>query len=523
MSSFDDDIRPLKMLLADICEKHEIYFIGFFQNQAKSFEHVITEGIDHTTPNASFEISNLNNISNNSDIQYLVSSILNQSKMAATSSPKSFREKEKIDSSLNMSNYSLSSNSTGNVSEADNYKKIIIDPTNKVDVKNYLYNCFEEFQQVPCKLLAKAWIRIIEPKKQSTYPYKNGDSSKPYWWPASCVHREPDHLKKDERINLLINILRVFKQKEKELSYTASFISGIGVKESTGGKDDYSERKLDLLKEMFRLVNSENAKDAKPLKLIKPGKKYSSKFYKKINDSKTSVVSTETSFDKTPKQNESVLRFSDLLATPPVSSKQKSDRSSKDTNADASRHYIDLMTYTLNKGGDERFHHSNFADNSYHSGNPMLSSPFVSSSSANEPNKFVNAMRTPPQRRINKLLGINQKEHDIDPNFYLGPSPSLNLTANALSNYRNKSLTPLNSHIDYQVSPPPSGVFTTTKASPLGAINSSKLNKLNSNLNKAVFSKQTTTIKTYYTYPDSQSKSYQRQIEEDTDYEDIEN
>ncbi|TID15467.1 hypothetical protein CANINC_004433 [Pichia inconspicua] len=437
--------------------------------------------------------------------------------MAATSSPKSF--KEKADSLMNVSNYSLSSISTGSLSETDNYKKVMINPTNKVDVKNYLYNCFEEFQQVPCKLLAKAWIKIIEPKKQSTYPYKNGDKCKPYWWPASCVHREPDHLKKDERINLLINILRVFKHKETELSYAASFINGIGVKESSGGKDEFSERKLDLMKEMFRLVNSENSKDAKPLKLIKPGKKYSSKFYKTISDSKGNLGTTQVPLNNTPNNRENDIRFPNVLATPPVSTKHAMNESLRDTKSDASRQYIDLMTYMLNKESDDKSQHLSFGNNTYHSGNSLLSSPFMTKTSTQETNKYLNAMRTPPQKRINKLLGLNQREYDIDPNFYLGPSPSLNLTANALSNHFNKVLTPTHTQSDYHISPPPSGIFKATKVSPLSTINSNKLNKLNSNFNKGVSSKQTATIKNLHNL----ESSNRHEIGEETDSEDNQN
>ena len=79
--------------------------------------------------------------------------------------------------------------------------------------KCYLDN-LEAIQQVPCKYIAKAWVKVVEPKKQANHPY-NGGSTKwmaiakfgkekqgymtaPSWWPEQdvCPHKEPDHIKK---------------------------------------------------------------------------------------------------------------------------------------------------------------------------------------------------------------------------------------------------------------------------------------------------------------------------------------
>jgi hypothetical protein len=68
---------------------------------------------------------------------------------------------------------------------------------------------FQQMQQIPCKAIAKDWIKAVEPKKQAKYPYNGGKSGKnpvngqedlyrPPWWPSEgCPHREPDHIKKD--------------------------------------------------------------------------------------------------------------------------------------------------------------------------------------------------------------------------------------------------------------------------------------------------------------------------------------
>ncbi|OBT60584.1 hypothetical protein VE03_10152 [Pseudogymnoascus sp. 23342-1-I1] len=58
----------------------------------------------------------------------------------------------------------------------------------------------------------KAWVKVLEPKKQSTYPYTKGVQKSPPWWPAvtgpnKIRHKELDHLNKRERIILLMHIM----------------------------------------------------------------------------------------------------------------------------------------------------------------------------------------------------------------------------------------------------------------------------------------------------------------------------
>ncbi|KAH1486640.1 hypothetical protein LV164_001527 [Aspergillus fumigatus] len=78
----------------------------------------------------------------------------------------------------------------------------------------------EMFNQENCESLIQAFISVIEPCKRVFYPY-NGrlavgqprddwdpERTKPPWWPAGILHIEPHHLRKNDRIDLLINILR---------------------------------------------------------------------------------------------------------------------------------------------------------------------------------------------------------------------------------------------------------------------------------------------------------------------------
>lgn len=63
---------------------------------------------------------------------------------------------------------------------------------------------FRGLQQTACKLIAKAWVKLVEPKKQSTHPYTGSDEKAPDWWPKpwgstrdeKVRHKEPDHLYK---------------------------------------------------------------------------------------------------------------------------------------------------------------------------------------------------------------------------------------------------------------------------------------------------------------------------------------
>ncbi|PHH69538.1 hypothetical protein CDD82_7697 [Ophiocordyceps australis] len=76
---------------------------------------------------------------------------------------------------------------------------------------------FKNCQQTACKLIAKAWVKVVEPKKQSTHPYTGSDEKAPDWWPKpwgptkeeKVRHKEPDHLYKRERVHLLAHILRL--------------------------------------------------------------------------------------------------------------------------------------------------------------------------------------------------------------------------------------------------------------------------------------------------------------------------
>lgn len=85
-------------------------------------------------------------------------------------------------------------------------------------VKEFYKQCLRDFQQAGGKIFGKAWVKLMEPKKQSNHPYCRGNAvgEAPEWWPTTsdpndhsiaCRHREPDHLLKRERIVLFTHIL----------------------------------------------------------------------------------------------------------------------------------------------------------------------------------------------------------------------------------------------------------------------------------------------------------------------------
>jgi hypothetical protein len=76
----------------------------------------------------------------------------------------------------------------------------------------FLGERFCDLQQATCKVILKDWIKRIEPKKQSKFPYAASNPDRqsqrtkekapdtpivPPWWPRGIRHKEPDHIAKD--------------------------------------------------------------------------------------------------------------------------------------------------------------------------------------------------------------------------------------------------------------------------------------------------------------------------------------
>jgi hypothetical protein len=107
------------------------------------------------------------------------------------------------------------------------FEPLVIGNTKKVE--DYYAVRFKDMQQSACKVMGKAFVKLVEPKKQTHHPYTKGDCKAPPWWPETSGengvrHKEPDHLYKPgrfydaflifelmilERIRLLVHILRM--------------------------------------------------------------------------------------------------------------------------------------------------------------------------------------------------------------------------------------------------------------------------------------------------------------------------
>lgn len=87
------------------------------------------------------------------------------------------------------------------------YKVTKLPLNSQAYLEEYLDEAFRFLRQVPCKSIAKVWIKVIEPRKKTRHPYIKGDLTKPEWWPRCVQHREPDHLQKEDRLRLMSTII----------------------------------------------------------------------------------------------------------------------------------------------------------------------------------------------------------------------------------------------------------------------------------------------------------------------------
>ncbi|KAL4947397.1 hypothetical protein BDW69DRAFT_117591 [Aspergillus filifer] len=93
-----------------------------------------------------------------------------------------------------------------------NYVMTSIEVGDSRKVEEYYLSALVAFQQYNCRTMCKAFIKVIEDRKQVNYPYNGGptkepEKTKPRWWPWDVQHKEPDHLKKDERLKLMIHLI----------------------------------------------------------------------------------------------------------------------------------------------------------------------------------------------------------------------------------------------------------------------------------------------------------------------------
>ncbi|KAI1823048.1 hypothetical protein F4861DRAFT_350321 [Xylaria intraflava] len=134
-------------------------------------------------------------------------------------------------------------------------------------------------QQTACKIIAKAWVKAVAPKKQSTNPYTRGDQTRPDWWPKTYCkfgtnvhlemrHKEPDHLGKEERVYLLCHILRMLVEPPhsqhsaiRKVNLTLDALEAVTFEALSSWFSDKSSpgnlSKRPILKEIFKVARQE--------------------------------------------------------------------------------------------------------------------------------------------------------------------------------------------------------------------------------------------------------------------------
>ncbi|RDW74333.1 uncharacterized protein DSM5745_06995 [Aspergillus mulundensis] len=142
--------------------------------------------------------------------------------------------------------------------------RVILKAGDTARITEFYKLAFENLQQVNCRYLGKEFIKDIEPKKQVNHPYKgnkkNGkrlsdeesdpELTKPDWWPQFGVpHKEPDHLKKEPRLRLLIHIIRKFSP-DRLLMVANEHKRKLK-------PEDAFEDKMDIIREIFKVRKME--------------------------------------------------------------------------------------------------------------------------------------------------------------------------------------------------------------------------------------------------------------------------
>lgn len=121
---------------------------------------------------------------------------------------------------------------------------------NTEEVAKFYAQRFKDLQQSACKVVAKAFVKAIEPKKQTNYPYTKGLERAPPWWPPmpsggekqeKCVrHKEPDHLYKKGRM-IPIGLPRWRSNSDYRTSPVAGPYPATGHKSGSGKASEYKK------------------------------------------------------------------------------------------------------------------------------------------------------------------------------------------------------------------------------------------------------------------------------------------
>ncbi|KAB8213271.1 hypothetical protein BDV33DRAFT_185092 [Aspergillus novoparasiticus] len=73
--------------------------------------------------------------------------------------------------------------------------------------RRYYIAGLNQLDKTVCVLILRAFIRYLDPDKETSHAYCNGDRSKPKWWPSCIRHERPCWLEKQEVIEVTLHIL----------------------------------------------------------------------------------------------------------------------------------------------------------------------------------------------------------------------------------------------------------------------------------------------------------------------------
>lgn len=85
---------------------------------------------------------------------------------------------------------------SSNLVARQQHKPVKAAPMTREDLDHWFSTKISNLSHKTDKIVCRSWIKVIDPHKQTKFPYQKGEEAKPSWWPRNIRHKEPDHLGK---------------------------------------------------------------------------------------------------------------------------------------------------------------------------------------------------------------------------------------------------------------------------------------------------------------------------------------